>query len=259
MDHRRVQRTLFRMQLDPAFASRLRAGDADASCGLRPEELRLLRSADPRAVSADRDGKRRAQFLANVSSEFPLSIAAGLDVGGFTESSEFHDAVQTDASLPLALARYALRCTSDQPRPLRALLALERELTRARREMRPAREPLAGEVVLAPWVSLESLPAGTLALAERLRASLVAGTDRPALVLASGPEETLLVRSEPAAMPFRLRAVVVEHASPELAALLRAAYEPATRTALAATVPSEREALDPVIDELVADRVLVAA
>jgi len=259
MDHRRVQRTLFRMQLDPAFASRLRAGEADASKGLEPVELRLLRRADPSAVSADRDGKRRAQFLANVSSEFRLSIAAGLDVDGFTASREFHEAAQSDASLPLALSCYALRCSSDQPRPLRALVALERALARARRELRPSRAPSPGEVVLAAWVSLASLPAGTLALAERLRAALDAGAKPPELVLSSERDETLLVRSAPAATPFRLRAVEVEHTSPALAALLRAACLPATRAALAAALSTDLADLDPVIDDLIADRVLVAA
>ena len=259
MDHRRVQRALFRMQLDPAFASRLRRGEAEASRDLAAEELTLLRAASREAVSADRDGKRRAQFLANVSSEFPLSIAAGLEVDAFTASREFHAAVRADQSLPLAFARYALRCTFEQPLPLRALVALESALTRARRELRPCRAPSSGEVALAAWVFLEAFPAGTLALAERLRSALDAGAKPPSLVLERAPEETLLVLSAPAAAPFRLRTARVEHASPALAALLRAACEPVTRAVLAAVLSTERAELDPVIDELIADRVLVAA
>ncbi len=258
MDHRRVQRTLFRMQLDPDFASRLRSGEAHASCDLAAEELRLLRAASPAAVSADLAGKRRAQFLANVSSEFPLSIAAGLENHGFGASAEFHAAVCAEQSLPLAFARYALRCTREQPRALRALVALESALTRARRELRPCRPPSSGEVALAARVFLEECPAGTLALAERVRAALDAGAESPALVLASAPDETLLVLSAPAAAPFRLRTARVEHVSPALAALLRAACEPVTRDALVAALSTDRAELDPVIDELIADRLLVA-
>ena len=259
MDHRRVQRTLFRMQLDPDFAARLRAGQAEASCGLEAEELLLLRSADPAAVSADRDGKRRAVFLANVASEFPLSLEAGLCVDGFTGSEEFHAAVRADRSLPLALARYALRCSAAQPRPLRALVTLEGALARARRELRPCRAPAPGEVALAPGVSLEVLPAGTLALAERIREALDAGKRTPALALDTAPEETLLVRSAPASRPLGLREVEVEHASPALAALLCAACEPVARATLAAALSTDRAELDPVIDELIADRVLDSA
>ncbi|MEX2207923.1 MAG: hypothetical protein WEF50_16985 [Myxococcota bacterium] len=258
MDHRRVQRALFRMQLDPEFARRLRAGDAEASRGLGAEELRLLRGADPSAVSADRDGRRRAQFLSNVSSELPLSIAVGFDVAGFTESNEFHDAVQTDASLPLALARYAHRCSGEEPRPLRALLELEGALARARREPRLGVAPRPGEVVLAAWVFLETLPSGTLALAERVRAAIDADTELPALVLGSEGEETLLVRCSPETSPFRLRAIEVERTSPALAGLLRAACEPASRAALAAALSCARSEIDPIVDELVDARVLLA-
>ncbi len=258
MDHRRVQRALFRMQLDPAFASRLRAGDVDASRGLAPGELRLLRSAVPSAVSADRDGKRRAQLLANVASELPLSLAAGLCVDGFPASEEFHGAVCEDGSLPLALARYASRCSRAQPAALRALIALESALARARRELRSSRAPGLGEVALAPWAFVEDFPAGTLSLAARIREALDAGLPPPALVLASAPDETLLLRSKPASRLLGLREVEVEHASLALTALLRAALEPTTRDALAASSSSARAELDPVIDELIADRVLVS-
>jgi hypothetical protein len=258
MDHRRIQRALFRMQLDPAFASRLRNGDADASRDLAAEELTLLRGASSVAISADRDGKRRAQFLANVSSEFTLSIAAGLAVDAFTASAEFQAAVCADRSLPLAFARYALRCTREQSRPLRALVALESALARARRELRTCRAPSSGEVALAAWVSLEAFPAGTLALAERLRSALDAGAKPPALDLECAPDETLLVLSAPAATAFCLRTAEVERASSALAALLSAACEPVTRAALATALSTDRAELDPVIDELIADRVLVA-
>lgn len=258
MDHRRVQRTLFRMQLDPRFAEGLRAGAPEAVVDLAAEELALLRGADPTAVAADRDGRRRAQFLANVSGELALSIAAGLDAEGFTASAEFHDAVRRDGSLPLAFAQYALRCSRGGPRTLRALVALESALSRARRSLcaRPAPKP--GEVVLAPWVFLERVPAGTLALAAGLREALDTSAPLPSAVLDDAGDETLLVRAAPIAPPFRLREVEVEHISPALAALLHAARDARTRAALALGVSTPLVELEPVIDDLVRERILVA-
>lgn len=148
MDHRRVQRALFRMQLDPGFAARLYAGDPQASADLGTEKRNLLRSAAPVALCADRDGKRRAQFLANVSSEFALSRAAGLGVGGFPSSDEFHGALLSDQSLALALARYAIRCTREKPRALRALIALESALAIERAELEPVVDELVADRVL---------------------------------------------------------------------------------------------------------------
>jgi hypothetical protein len=257
MDHRRVQRALFRMQLDPEFAKRLRAGDAQASRGLGEGELGLLRDAAASGVSADRDGKRRAQFLSNVSSELPLSRAAGLRVDGFTESPEFHEAVSADASLPLALARYAIRCSASGPRGLRALVTLESALARARRGLRSCRTPRSGERVLAPEVTLEDVPAGTLALAARLREALDDGQPTPALALNDESAETLLLRSAPSSRPLGLREVEVERVSPALGALLRAALEPTTREALEAATGSTSAELAPILDELVADGVLL--
>jgi len=257
MDHRKIQRTLFRMQLDPAFAARLRSSVPEAIAGLGAAEVDLLRGADPTAVSADRDGKRRAQFLANVAGEFALSTAAGLDVEGFTASAEFHEAVSTNRSLPLAVAGYARRCTRAQSGALRALVALEAALARARRALRECRAPGPGEIALAPWAFLEVLPAGTLALAAALRAALDKGEAPLPCALADAPDETLLVRAAPAITPFRLRSVEVEHTSPALAALLRAALEPVTRSMLATTLSLDTAELDPVLDELIAERVLV--
>jgi len=257
MNHRQIQRTLFRMQLDPDFAARLRAGEPAAVAELGAGELCLLCAADPVAIAADRDGKRRTQFLANVSSEFALSRAAGLDVDAFTASDEFHAAVRADQSLPLAFAGYAARCTRKQPEPLRALVALETALARARRELRSAPVLSPDEVALSPWASLAKLPGGSLELAERLRAALDAHAELPLLQLAPASDETLLVRAASTAAVFQLRAVEVERLSRALARLLDAAREPRTRAALAGLVSAARAELDPVIDTLVADAVLV--
>ncbi len=251
MDHRRLQRALFRMQLDPGFAARLRVGDAEAARGLAKPELELLLDADARAVSADRDGRRAAQFLANVASEFPLSCAAGLSVDGFTSSAEFHDAVCADASLLLALARYASRRSGELTPAVRALVALEAALVRARRELRRVRAPGAGEVALAPWAWAVTLPEGTLALATDMHAALDRGAALPAFAISPARGEILLLRAEPEPKAFRLRAVEVEALSPALGALLLDLHEPRVRSEL------NRDA-DEVVAELLADRVLVA-
>ena len=256
MNHRQVQRTLFRMQLDPAFAARMRAGAPDVTSDLGAGELRLLRDADPNAIAADRDGKRRRQFLANVSSEFGLSVAAGLDVEGFTSSAEFHDAVRSDASLPMSFARYAAGCTLAQPAPLRALVLLESALAQGRRGLRKAPEPRPGELALAGSATLVDAPGGTLRLAADLRAALDAGTALPAFLLPLAANETLLLRASPAASAFRLREVSVEHVSPALASLLRETLSPCSRRALGARLALSSGDLESVVDELVADGVL---
>jgi hypothetical protein len=233
VNHRAVQRALFRMQLDPGFAP----GPED---GLGPEELALLRAADPVALSADRDGRRRAQFLRNVSEEFALSCAAGVAADAFTRSPEFHEAVRGDRSLPLAFGRYAERCSASAALEQRALVALEQAMARARRELRAARKPGPGEVALAPWAWLVRVPAGTLELAARVRRTL----DRP-----GDADETVLVTAEREAAPFRLRAVEAELVSPALAELLASLVEPRPRAAL------DPDA-DGIVAELLAEGVL---
>ena len=237
MNHRAVQRALFRMQLDPGFAARLRAGESDA--GLGPGELALLRKADPAALSADRGGRRRSQFLRNVSEEFARSCAAGVPADGFTSSPEFHAAVARDTSLPLAFGRYAERCCANGSPGRRALVGLERALARARRELRAACAPAPGEIALAPWAWLVSLPAGTLDLAAGGRNAL-----------AADGEETVLVLATPNSVPFRLRDVEAELLSPDLARLLASLERPRPRHELG-------EGTDEIVAELLGDGVLV--
>ncbi|HSJ98614.1 MAG TPA: hypothetical protein VLC53_16180, partial [Myxococcota bacterium] len=143
MDHRRLQRALFRMQHDPTFAGRVRAGDpeASASTGLGSAELAWLRAADPIALAADREGRRAAQLLRNAASEFRLSLALGPAgdgdqawLAGFPRSSHFHRAVSAGTPLPLALATWAEQLAAGAPcAAFRALLALEAAMARARR------------------------------------------------------------------------------------------------------------------------------
>ena len=242
IDHRRLQRALFRMQLDPGFAPGAELG---------PRERALLAAAHPAAISADAGGRRRAQFLHNVTSEFPLSLATAKDAGlaeRFTGSREFHDAVVNDASLPLAFAEYLAAAA---PGPL---VALETSLARARRARRalPALRP--GEVALAPWAELLELPAGTLAAAERVRAALDAGATVPIAAVDGRGSETLLLRREPEPAPFRLASVEVELLSPALARLL----ERIAREREVSAAGLTRAELDEIVAGLVVDRVLVA-
>lgn len=267
IDHRRIQRALFRMQLDAGFAERVRAREpaAIASAGLGPEELALLAGADPASVSADRDGKRRAQFLRNVASEFALTLVVAADPqieATFTESLEFHAAVADDASLPLAFARHLEARTAKSSDLVRAFGALETALAVARRARRSAPALEAGEVALAPWAELVRVPSGTLDAAASVRAALDQGDPKPRRLSVSAAElETLLVRRAPQPPPFRLAEVEVESLSSDLAALLALAEQPLAASARATHARgagvSEGE-LEAIVAELVAERILIA-
>lgn len=256
MNHRAAQRALFRMQLDPGFAERVRARDPEAvtSAGLGPDELELLARADPAGISADAGGRRRAQFLRNVTSEFALSLAVADGeklVEGFTASREFHEAVSRDESLPLAFAdhlvSHRLRGAAG------ALAALERAMALARRHPLGELGVTPGHVVLAPGNFLVRVPAGTLAAAARVRAALDRGERAPALDVPAPPpfEELLLRRTD--ASPFQLPEVEVESLSPALAELLTRVERPRPRAELA----SDPE-LEEVVGELLAEGILVA-
>jgi len=250
IDHRRLQRALFRLQLDPGW----RPGEHELGAG----ERALLAAAHPAGLSADPGGRRRAQFLRNVSGEFALSLAVTKDgalAERFTSSREFHDAVTSDSSLPLAFGEYLIRAEAGP------LAALEAALARARRARRAVPRLAPDELVLAPWAELLELPAGTLAAAERVRAALDAGDPTPIGVeIAGAGSETLLLRREPEPAPFRLASVEVERLSPALAALLARAERPLdagarAREARAAGLTVTE--LHEIIAGLVADRILV--
>jgi hypothetical protein len=250
IDHRRLQRALFRMQLDPGCSP------ADE---LGPAERALLAAAHPAGLTADPGGRRRAQFLRNVTSEFSVSLAvtkgAAL-VERFTSSPEFHAAVASDSSLPLAFADYLARV---EPGPL---AALDGALARARRARHAPAALAPGDLVLAPWAELLELPSGTLAAAERVRGALDAGQPTPIGVAISGAgRETLLLRRDPEPAPFRLASVEVERLSPELATLLARARQPIGRArrqhearSAGLTLPEYNE----IVADLTADRILIA-
>lgn len=276
MDGRRLQRTVFRMQHDAAFAARLLRGDPDAlgSTGLGAEELASLRAVPPVAFSADRGGHRAAQLLRNVSSELPLSVAVGPDGQGgrgwieaFPATHRFHDAVARDARLPCAFARHAEEAAEGASPAFRALVGLESALVFARRS--PAPEPVAplpsGWVRRAARARLLRLPEGAFALAERVREALEAGAAKVAATAAQGAlgpsEETILLLVRPAPSRWTLPEIHVEPLPALVAAFLEAAASPRSpsdRAGFAAQHGLEAGEVERVVREFVAEGALDA-
>ena len=266
MNHRGLQRALFRMQLDPGFALRLRAREpaAEESTSLREAELAWLRAADPDAVAADREGRRRAQLLRNVSSELALSLAAacGSDwLETFPASDHFHRAIARDESLPLAFAAHAAECAAGSTACLVSLVALETGLARGRRELRAVPEGSSGALRLAPAARLVELEDGTFAWASALRQALDRGAGLPDLPrgLPPGSRETVLVASDPPAPGSRLRVVRAERLAPAVAAFLSACVEGLDADGIRAFCEArslERSDVESVIEEFAAEGVL---
>lgn len=256
------------MQMDPGFAERVFARDAQAvaSTGLSEADLALLLAADPVAVRADRDRKRLRQMLGNVAAEFELSLAVAPDrdalLEGFPASEGFHAAVRTDASLPLAFGE-RVRADAAAGESLRAAIAgLEVALAHARRSPRPVDPPAPGELVLAPWAHLVDLPAGTHAAAMEIRLALEAGgAPAPAPSLAGEGLETLLVVADPEGAAHRLPDARVEEVVGPVARLLRRArlaLDAEARGHLAALLDVSPRDLDAFAATLVEERVLLA-
>ncbi len=152
----RVQRLVVRMTIDPDFAGQVLGGlepTIDAST------LAALRAVDANAWGAERG--RAEQMLGNLAGEFPLAVrlAAPGVLEGFVRSPEFHRAIESDSSLPLALG---LRLLAAAGPSARAVTQLEVEMARARRLAGPRAE---APIRLAAGVRLVLLPAGTVAWA----------------------------------------------------------------------------------------------
>ncbi len=242
IDHRRLQRALFRMQADPAFAADVLAGSRDAveSTDLDAQDLALLTSVDPAALSADPGGKRRAQVLGNVASEFVLSLAAAASsthesglLDRFLTSAEFHAAVRADGPFPFAFASYArARLAELDDRPALAVLALEEHLARLRRDARSPAAPIAlhpGFIVLAPTSRIVSLPRGTLDRCDALQAALESRSPLPEPEGLGAGEESALLSPVPNAerrSPHALVEVRAERLEPPADELLRLAERP---------------------------------
>lgn len=192
VDRRTLQRTLFRMMLDPTLV---------------PDDP-WLRALDPAAVAADPGDRRRKQLLGNVALEFVHTVrAAPPFLDGFPSSPEFHDAIDTDGALPLAFAAYAARVLPEGP--WTDLLALESAMARVRRKS----ERYKGELTLTPGTQLLDLSEGTVARVDALGAGLPApppGSGRETVVIvgkgALGPNRELRVEVVPEAVADLLRA-----------------------------------------------------
>lgn len=266
-----MQRTLFRMQLDAAFARALRSGDsrAVASTGLAPDDLALLTAAEPAGVSADPGGQRRTQVLGNVAAEFLLStwvaVQGGADpdfVEAFAAASELHACVAEDGRIPLAFARHAEQRASRAGNALlTALVALEAAMARARREHRGCPAVRRGEVVLSERVRVVTVPAGTVEAASGLRAALDAGRvptpPDPPDPLAR--ESVLLLAAD--TPPYRVAEVAVEVLGELAAAVLRLAERPVgppERARFCERHELEADELDGFLGTLVEEGVLVA-
>jgi len=271
-DHRRLQRTLFRMQADPDFARALLSGDetARATTGLAAEDLALLEEADEAALGADPGGKRRTQIAGNAASEYllTLGVAARTQDGpgflqGFLRSPEFHAALIEDGRLPLYFGEYALRWAAERSlRELGAVATLERDMAHLRRAARaePPR-PGPGEIQLAATASVVRLPGGTLEWSAALRAALDAGRAIPAPALAIDELETLLLHVAGPPRPHGLGDVRLELLEPPADELLLGAATPVARperAAFARAHGAEPEDLEAFLAPLVAEGVLVA-
>jgi hypothetical protein len=265
VNHRGLQRALFRMQLDPGFAARLRAREraAEASTCLGPAELDWLRAADPAAVSADREGRRRAQLLRNIAGELALSLAAAREpdwLESFPASEHFHRAVAHDLPLPLACAAHVAECASSAPRALRSLIALETALVRARRELRASASGRDFVLRLASSAWLLEVAEGTFAWASALRLALDRGARLPEANSLPATRETVLVFAGERPGASRLRPVRAERLEPATADFLRACADGLDARGSAAFCAArgiEPADFDPVVADFVADGVLV--
>jgi len=269
-DHRRLQRGLFRMQMDPAFAARVfaREGEALGSLALAREDQELLLALDPAAVAADPGDQRKRQLQGNLAGEYGLTAAAGPEdlLPAFLSSPEFHAAVARDGLLPVAFGDYAGRRLRDQGRGLLpGLCALERAMVLLRRRPGPPVRPAPGELRLSHRAALVRLSDGTLAFAAALRDALeqrgsAAARLRPAPSDPGAGEETVLLLADPAP-PHALPDVRPERLSPAVALLLeraQAGLTSAGRAELAAELGAEPEDVDAFAAELTAEGVLVS-
>ena len=179
-DHRRLQRTLFRMQADAGFARAILGRDeaALATTGLEGDDLALLEAVDAPSLTADPGGKRRTQIAGNAASEYLLTLVLaarerqGKDfLDGFLTSPEFHGAMAADGRLPLAFGAYATRWAEEHAAAgVGALAALERAMAALRRDARAAAPRLnPGDVQLSPCAAVVRVPSGTLAWSVALR------------------------------------------------------------------------------------------
>lgn len=234
IDHRRLQRVLFRMQLDPRFCGALLAGDEKArqSSGLGDIELSWLRNAGRAAITADKDGKRSGQVLGNITLEYRTSVAVAAAVGvgdrfaeDFFADDLFHQAMMRDERLPIVFGRYAARRAHEAAHPLLVdAVEIDRTLVDARRADRERVEPSPD----AKWrtaanVRVIEVHDGTHEFLTNLRAAVDRGRRADPipshLSHVEKEKESLLVTAK-VVSKHRVRDVAVERLEPAVADLI---------------------------------------
>jgi uncharacterized protein (UPF0276 family) len=271
---RALQHTLFRMQADAAFATRILERDESArsSTGLRASEIAPLLALDPRALSADPDGRRRKQILGNVLSEYTLTHAwcqaSGREEGfleRFLSSEDFHRAMRAEERLPLAFGEWIARASREAgDARLAAIGTLEHAMAQLRRASEREASPPPAHVQLSTRARLVALPSGTHALARELRSVL----DDPSrasvlehLVWHPDERETVLLHAAPRPSPHRLAELAVESLPPEIARLVAFLSTPRDAAALqrfALRHDARASDLATITEELLAEGVLSA-
>jgi len=268
MSHVALQRVAVRMLFDPAFAAAVYAAPerALAEADVSAAERRWLVAADRRAWRTD--PYRRARALAALLDEYAAATALARATAGvaaldaFFSSALFHACIQERGALVPAFGAFLEeRAAAGALGDVRvvALAQLEAALARLRRvgragAGRAAAAPAPDALLrLSPHVELLALPEGTLALFEVLRAGGAVRPPAAAAPPAGPPRESLLLEAHDGE-------VAIEHAPPALAGLLAAARAPVSRATLAAE--AVRQGAEPagagaVLDDLLAQRLLV--
>lgn len=276
IDHRRLQRALFRLQLDEALATRVFAGaaaDLD-SLALSEAEVALLTAGGLAGVTADPGGRRRTQVLANASSEFTLSLAVAARLNQaylqvFSRSPELHKAIRDDEPLPFAFASYARRIARSLGEPaLEALVDFEEALARVRRAHRgdSTRRASTADLDLPLHSLLIPLPVGVFGFAEGLRLAIDRQQPLPVTPgIPPAPTELVLAVPRPAESVHLLAEVHAERLQPPTDELFRRIagataerpFDAAERARFAREQGAEPEDLEAFVDTLVSDGLLV--
>lgn len=275
-----IQRTLFRMQLDPGFCSEVLGGSFSPTRELGEVEWALIRAVDPRCFRADAQGGRREQLLGNLSLEAPCTSAHwvatskdGQGLHAFLGSDEFHRAVARGDRIPMAFAEWlesqgappGLR--GDVAAAVRASTGLEATMIRARRledssefdsHSQAGKHPT---VALSPLCSILELPAGCLEWVGRCTAAAAVGGTLPTPRFDPGStvESLLIQASQSRSAGMGLREVQVEVLEGAAGAVISASARGLTveaRAELARELGAQPEDLEEFVESLVEDGVL---
>ena len=235
IDHRSLQKTLFRMALDPAFSAAVFRGDvkARASTGLGAREMELLMAVDARAIAADKGARRRGQILGNLTMEYRGTLLAATLLGFkddlaelFLSSGEFHTAVREGKRLPIVFGSYLrLRAMKLRSPLLREIAGLEAAMATLRRvdlDQRK-REPGKGRWFLSERAHMVRLGTGIFDWLQDLRRAVDATATPPPvprnLIESFETFETVLVTASPRT-PHRISSIAVEKLEPAVGELL---------------------------------------